>query len=244
MDSAHSPESSPKGLLFVASDLDVESELLADCGALSEESDPLQTAHNAVLRYDEFLDLEELQFLSVEGVDRQGRRILRIVGKFFPAPVIDSSRLKEYVQTVTKELGEERFCVVYFHTSVKRRDNNPGMLTLRWVYETLPEDCRQRLEVVYFVHPGLLSRTVMGLLGRFFLSDRLYWKLKYINRIEFLWDHIKRGQLEVPDFVYEHDNELEHRPLMDYGLEADPLQAYGFHGFDSSFSRNSVKWDL
>lgn len=39
---------------------------------------------------------------------------------------------------------------------------------------------------------------------------------------EFLWDITEKGQVEVPSFVMEHDEELENRPLMDYALEANP----------------------
>ncbi|KAI5069290.1 hypothetical protein GOP47_0015591 [Adiantum capillus-veneris] len=120
-----------------------------------------------------FEDLEELQFFNPQGFDKAGRRILRIVGKHLPAPIVDNVRLKEFIQhKIFKEIPTEQFCVVYFHSKVSRKDNNPGVFNLRWFYETLPTDVRQRLEVVYFVHPGLLARTLLGTLGRFFLSDR------------------------------------------------------------------------
>ena len=47
----------------------------------------------------------------------------------------------------------------------------------------------------------------------------LYWKLKYVNHLEFIWDYIRKGHIEIPDFVYDHDDQLEDRPLMDYGFE-------------------------
>ena len=50
---------------------------------------------------------------------------------------------------------------------------------------------------------------------------RLYWKLKYVSRVEFLWDHVRRNEIEIPLFVYDHDEDLERRPMMDYGLESD-----------------------
>lgn len=52
-------------------------------------------------------------------------------------------------------------------------------------------------------------------------NNRLYWKLKYVSRLEFLWDHVRRNEIEIPEFVYDHDEELEYRPMMDYGLESD-----------------------
>lgn len=38
---------------------------------------------------------------------------------------------------------------------------------------------------------------------------------------------MKKGSIEIPDFVVEHDDVLEHRPLTDYGIEPDPLHFTG-----------------
>ncbi|KAL9691295.1 hypothetical protein QQ045_011716 [Rhodiola kirilowii] len=59
-------------------------------------------------------------------------------------------------------------------------------------------------------------------LGRFFLSGGLYWKVKYISHLQYLWEHIKKGDIEIPEFVQKHDDILEQRPLTDYGIEPDP----------------------
>ena len=64
----------------------------------------------------------------------------------------------------------------------------------------------------------------------------LYWKLKYVNSLEFIWDYIRKGQIEIPDFVYDHDDQLEDRPLMDYGVETDPFQVYDMAAIGSSDS--------
>ena len=60
----------------------------------------------------------------------------------------------------------------------------------------------------------------------------LYWKLKYVNHLEFIWDYIRKGQIEIPIFVYDHDDQLEDRPLIDYGVETDPFQFYGMLPLD------------
>lgn len=41
-----------------------------------------------------------------------------------------------------------------------------------------------------------------------------------MSRLEYLWAHIDKGELEVPECTRRHDDELERRPLMDYGIEA------------------------
>ncbi|KAG8483678.1 hypothetical protein CXB51_022492 [Gossypium anomalum] len=173
---------------------------------------------------EDFSDLEFLQFFCLQGSDKSCNRILRIVGKYFPAPVVSGERLKRYIyHKICSELPEGPFCIVYMHSTVQKEDNSPGVTILRWIYEELPPEIKDRLQVIYFIHPGLRSRLVFATLGRFFLSGGLYWKIKYISRLQYLWEDIKKGEVEIPEFVQNHDDVLEHRPLTDYGIEPDPL---------------------
>lgn len=88
---------------------------------------------------------------------------------YLKALVISAERLKEYVfNKICKELLKGLLCVVYMHSSVQKDNNNPGLTILRWIYEELSSDCKDKLQAVYFVYPGLLSRLVLGTLGRFF----------------------------------------------------------------------------
>ena len=93
---------------------------------------------------------------------------------WIPATIISGERLKRYVfHKLSVEFPEGPFCIVYMHSTVHSEDNNPGMSILRWVYEDLPSDYKERLQVVYFLHPGLRSRLAVATLGRLFLSGRL-----------------------------------------------------------------------
>lgn len=128
------------------------------------------------------------------------------------------------LQKLHHELEPGPYVVVYFHTAVQRNDNHPGLWALRDLYETLPNQLKHRLQAVYAVHPGLRARVVLATLGRLFLSAGFFSKLVYVSRLEFLTEYVRKGQIDIPEFVVEHDQELETRPLMDYGLEVDPLQ--------------------
>ncbi|XP_068660221.1 uncharacterized protein [Aristolochia californica] len=212
-------------VLVLASDLGV------DGRSLLQAADQREVWHDCPSTFlpddgEDFSDLDALQLLRVEGSDKSGNRILRVVGKYFPAPVVSGERLRKYTfRKIFNELPEGPFCIVYMHSTVQREDNSPGLSILRWIYEELPSDYKERLRVLYFVHPGIRSRFVFATLGRFFLSGGLYWKIKYISRLQYLWDDIKKGEVEIPDFVKSHDDILEHRPLTDYGIEPDPLHA-------------------
>lgn len=67
-------------------------------------------------------------------------------------------------------MPEGPFCIVYMNSAAQSDDNSPGITILRWIYEELPENYKDRLQVVYFIHPGIRSRLVLATLGRFLLS--------------------------------------------------------------------------
>jgi hypothetical protein len=89
----------------------------------------------------------------------------------FSASVVDGERLKKYVfYKLRTELPVGPFCILYMHSTVQSDDNNPGMSILRTIYEELPPEYKERLQVFYFLHPGLRSRLTIATLGRLFLS--------------------------------------------------------------------------
>lgn len=239
-------------VVVLASDLGVDARSLlssaASEGVSQQQQQQDEVWHDCpsslALDGQDFSDLEFLQAFRFEGYDKSGNRIFRIVGKFFPALVISGERLKKYIfHKIFTELPEGPFCIVYMHSTVQKEENSPGLSVLRWIYEGLPSDYKDRLRVLYFVHPGIRSRLVFATLGRFFLSGGLYWKIRYISRLQYLWEDIKKDQIEIPDFVQSHDDVLEHRPLTDYGIEPDPLhltEVSSMGGY--SLGRYEQKW--
>ncbi|XXG41395.1 hypothetical protein AAC387_Pa01g1865 [Persea americana] len=230
-------------VLVVASDLgvDARSLLSAADGEAQQQQQQEEVWHDC--SSEDFSDLDLLQAFRVEGSDKSGNRIFRIVGKFFPAPVVSAERLKKYIfHKMFTELSQGPFCIVYMHSTVQQEDNSPGVSILRWIYEELPSDFKDRLHVLYFIHPGIRSRLLFATLGRFFLSGGLYWKIKYVSRLQYLWDDIKKDQIEIPDFVRSHDDVLEHRPLTDYGIEPDPLHLTEVPAMAYSMGRYEERW--
>ncbi|TYH94803.1 hypothetical protein ES332_A12G064000v1 [Gossypium tomentosum] len=171
---------------------------------------------------DQELLRHRLDIFKIRGKDKQGHKILRIIGKFFPARLLIVEVVKKYLEEhIFPRLGKRRFSVLYVHTVVQRSDNFPGISGLRWIYEAIPVNVRDNLQAVYFLHPGLQARLFLATFGRFLFSGGLYGKLGYVSRVDYLWEHVKRKEVEIPEFVYNHDEDLEYRPMMDYGLESD-----------------------
>jgi hypothetical protein len=70
----------------------------------------------------------------------------------------------------------------------------------------------------------------------------LYEKLRYMSRLEYLWAHIDKGELEVPECARRHDDKLERRPLMDYGIEAaDHCSMFDAASMDTLASLRSLR---
>jgi hypothetical protein len=84
---------------------------------------------------------------------------------------VSGERLKRYIfHKICSELPGGPFCIAYMHSTVQKEDNSPGITILRWIYEELPSDIKERLKILYFIHPGLRSRLAFATLGRLFLS--------------------------------------------------------------------------
>ncbi|KAG8071788.1 hypothetical protein GUJ93_ZPchr0006g45334 [Zizania palustris] len=190
--------------------------------------------------------LERSRAITLHGRDKRGRAVVRIVGKYFPARALGGradEALRGYVRgRVLPEIGEREFVVVYVHSLVDRGENFPGVGAIRAAYESLPAAAKERLRAVYFVHPGLQARLFFATFGRFLFSSGLYEKLRYMSRLEYLWEHVSKGEFEVPECARRHDDELERRPLMDYGIEAtDRRCMFDAASMDTSTSLHSLR---
>lgn len=53
---------------------------------------------------------------------------------------------------------------------------------------------------------------------------------------------MKKGSIEIPEFVVEHDDVLENRPLTDYGIEPDPLHFTGLPSNNIPYGRYEDRW--
>ncbi|GAV56691.1 CRAL_TRIO_2 domain-containing protein [Cephalotus follicularis] len=188
--------------------------------------------------------LEKQQVFKIQGRDRRGHNLLCVIGKIFPpARLVSSEVLKKYLEEkIFCKLGEKGFSVVYLHTGVQGSENFAGISALRSIYDAIPINVvKDNLDCVYFVHPGLQARLFLATFGRFLFSGGLHRKLKYINRLDFLWEHVRRKEIEIPEFVYDHEEELECPAMMDYGVESDHPRLYSLPSLDSSVSMYSMR---
>ncbi|XP_016899965.1 uncharacterized protein LOC107990288 [Cucumis melo] len=171
--------------------------------------------------------LGKVEVFRLHGRDKAGRNVLLIVGKYFPARFVSSQAVNVYLKDkIFPLLKDGPFTVVYIHTDVHWTENCPGISNLKAIYEAIPITIKNNIEAVYFLHPSLQTRVFFATVGRLMLDAELYNKVKYVKRVEFLWEHVRRKEMELPKFVYDHDEKLEFCPVMDSDLENDYLRVF------------------
>lgn len=79
-------------VLILASDLGIDARpFLNSRESETEEQENWHDCPQYLCSDEDFSDLEFLQFLCLQGFDKSGNRILRIVGKYFPGRYIPPS---------------------------------------------------------------------------------------------------------------------------------------------------------
>ncbi|GLC40032.1 hypothetical protein PLESTB_001518400 [Pleodorina starrii] len=167
----------------------------------------------------DFSDLDGLGFVQTGGRDKAGRPLVVVVARNYQAKVLDPERVYRYLITRLDRIVDEPYNILWFHTGSSYWHNSPGLSWMWRSYERLPGKYRANLHRVYVVHCDLPMWVGLATLGPL-LSEALWRKVEWVSRVEFLWEHLPKKSVAVPDFVSEHDAILEDQPLMDYGVVA------------------------
>ncbi|CAI9111015.1 OLC1v1011148C1 [Oldenlandia corymbosa var. corymbosa] len=179
--------------------------------------------------------IEREEVFTVAGRDKKGRLLVTVIGKYFPVGLVSVDSVKKYLEEkVYPALDNQPFSVVYFHSDVEKSDNNIGISALRSIYDSIPIKIRDNLRAVYFVHPSFQFRLFMATVGRFMFAGGLYGKIKYVIRLDFLWENVRRKEIDIPEFVCDRDEELDRVRSMDYCIESDHPRVCRAPDVDSS----------
>ncbi|XP_028765452.1 uncharacterized protein LOC114723429 [Neltuma alba] len=197
--------------------------------------------------------LHKLDAVQFQGHDSRGHPVLTVVGKLFPAPVlvfiyiplpsihslttaVESINLlvinkpiagglvsregvnKYLEENVFPEVGERAWSVLYIHTGVQRGHNLLGVWPLKSVCDAIPLRIKLNLQALYFLHPDLPAR------------------------VELLWEHVRRGEMKIPEFVHDHDKELEYPPWLHFDVDRDPTLYYASPFMQTSLPFYSMRF--
>ncbi|PKI53319.1 hypothetical protein CRG98_026256 [Punica granatum] len=163
------------------------------------------TLHSRYLAKANSLSLSEIAEMKIVyrgGVDSEGRPVM--VVEFEP-------------------LIKKPYTIVYFHSAASL-ELQPNLGWMRRLQQILGRKHQRNLHAIYVLHPTFhLKATIFTL--QLFVDDVVWKKVVYVDRLLQLFRYVPREQLTIPDFVFQHDLEVNGGK----GLIVDPRTKYVYH---------------
>jgi hypothetical protein len=140
------------------------------------------------------------------GVDSEGRPVMVVVGAHFLLRCLDLERFVLYVVKEFEPLIQKPYTIVYFHSAASLQVQ-PDLVFMKRLQQMLGRKHQRNLQAIYVLHPTLGLRT--AILALQLLVDGDVWKkVVYVDRLMQLFRYVPREQLTIPDFVFQHDLEV------------------------------------
>ncbi|KAK4263536.1 hypothetical protein QN277_028931 [Acacia crassicarpa] len=165
--------------------------------------------HSRYLAKANSLSLSEIADMKVVyrgGVDNEGRPVMVVVGAHFLLRCLDLERFVLYVVKEFEPLIQRPYSIVYFHSAASLQ-MQPDLGWMKQLQQILGQKHRRNLHAIYVLHPTFGLKAAIFTLH--WLVDSVVWKkVVYADRLLQLFRYIPREQLTIPDFVFQHDLEV------------------------------------
>lgn len=154
-----------------------------------------------------FYDVARHGIIQVSGDDNYGRKIIVFSSVCLP-PLhqLNHRRLLEYLKFTLDQYVQLDYILVYFHFGL-RSSNKPSLKWLREAYGEFDRKYKKNLKALYVVHPTNFIRIVWNIFKPL-ISQKFGKKLKYVNYLAELREHLNYDQLFIPPEVVRHDEKL------------------------------------
>ncbi|XP_006649411.1 protein GDAP2 homolog [Oryza brachyantha] len=151
-------------------------------------------------------EIAEMKIIYRGGVGSEGRPVMVVVGAHFLLRCLDLERFILYVVKEFEPLIQKPYSIVYFHSAASLQVQ-PDLGFMKRLQQILGRKHQHNLHAIYVLHPTLGLRTAILALQLF--VDREVWKkVVYVDRLVQLFRYVPREQLTIPDFVFQHDLEV------------------------------------
>nr|XP_017182040.1 protein GDAP2 homolog isoform X2 [Malus domestica] len=165
-------------------------------------------------------EIAEMKIVYRGGVDSEGRPVMVVVGAHFLLRCLDLERFVHYVVKEFEPIIQKPYTIVYFHSAASLQ-LQPDMGWMRRVQQILGRKHQRNLHAIYVLHPTFGLKAAIFALQLF--VDNV--KVVYVDRLLQLFRYVPREQLTIPDFVFQHDLEVNGGK----GLIVDPRTKYVYH---------------
>ncbi|KAF4368207.1 hypothetical protein CsatB_020060 [Cannabis sativa] len=168
-------------------------------------------------------EIAEMKIVYRGGVDSEGRSVMVVVGAHFLLRCLDLERFVLHVVKEFEPLIQKPYSIVYIHSAASLQIQ-PDLGFIRRLQQILGRKSQRNLHAIYVLHPTFGLKAAVFALQ--LLVDNVVWKkVVYVDRLLQLFRYVPREQLTIPDFVFQHDLEVNGGK----GLIVDPRTKYVYH---------------
>ncbi|KAL3511072.1 hypothetical protein ACH5RR_030473 [Cinchona calisaya] len=165
-------------------------------------------------------EIAEMKIVYRGGVDSEGRPVMVVVGAHFLLRCLDLERFVLYVVKEFEPLIQKPYSIVYFHSAASLQAQ-PDLGWIRRLQQILGRKHQRNLHAIYVLHPTFGLKA--AIFGMQVAVDNVVWKkVVYVDRLLQLFRYVPREQLTIPDFVFQHDLEVNGGK----GVIVDPRTKY------------------
>ncbi|XP_068654299.1 uncharacterized protein [Aristolochia californica] len=168
-------------------------------------------------------EIAEMKVVYRGGVDSEGRPVMVVVGAHFLLRCLDLERFVLYVVKEFEPLIQKPYTIVYFHSAASLQ-LQPDLGWMRRLQQILGRKHQRNLHAIYVLHPTFGVKTAIFAL-QLFVDGEVWRKVVYVDRLLQLFRYVPREQLTIPDFVFQHDLEVNRGK----GVIVDPRTKYIYH---------------
>nr|ACG47767.1 appr-1-p processing enzyme family protein [Zea mays] len=151
-------------------------------------------------------EIAEMKIIYRGGVDIEGRPVMVVVGAHFLLRCLDLERFVLHVVKEFEPLIQKPYTIVYFHSAASLQPQ-PDLGFMKRLQQILGRKHQRNLHAIYVLHPTLGLRTAV-LAMQMFVDGEVWKKVVYVDRLVQLFRYVPREQLTIPDFVFQHDLEV------------------------------------
>ncbi|WOL09617.1 hypothetical protein Cni_G18370 [Canna indica] len=151
-------------------------------------------------------DIAEMKIVYRGGVDSEGRPVMVVIGAHFLLRCLDLERFVLYVVKEFEPLIQKPYSIVYIHSAASLQ-MQPDLGWMKRVQQILGRKHKRNLHAIYVLHPTVGLRAAVFAL-QLFIDGEVWNKVVYVDRLLQLFRYVPREQLTIPDFVFQHDLEV------------------------------------
>eukprot|EP01121_Diplochlamys_sp_Union-15-3_P019750 TRINITY_DN7516_c0_g1_i2.p1 TRINITY_DN7516_c0_g1~~TRINITY_DN7516_c0_g1_i2.p1 ORF type:complete len:591 (+),score=109.18 TRINITY_DN7516_c0_g1_i2:233-1774(+) len=177
----------------------------------SDEAARLYKQYLAKARTIDLSEIARLNLLFQSGVDSTGRPIMMFVASRLPENNPEQlEKVFLYIIKLMDSIANKEYIVVYLHTGMANK-SKPAFSWLKRMWNVVDAKYGKNLRCFYVLHPTFWLKLVQAFLSKFSSSE--FWsKVRYVNRLIDLYEHLDHDQLKIPDDVYKYDHTVHGSP--------------------------------